>query len=293
MSDLDFVIIGAQKSASTYLQTQLSLHKNIYLPKGEYAFFEDLNLCETRSSLDDLFLQSEEGKKLGIKRPNYLAKPDVAKKLLEYSSNLKLIAVLRDPVRRACSAYFHYIKYGFIRPLPITQGMDLILAGSHPDPAAKDILEYSCYGKQLQMYLKLFPKDQLHVVFQEILFNSPLDQLNQVFNFLDVSKITQVADVGRPQSVVYNLNRLRWIRCGNRFVYSYNQNKTRLKMNKGMHSVSRFFLGVDHFLLSRIFTKSDMHLSTETKNTLQDFFESDKNLLRDAVDSAKLPYWLI
>ena len=36
----DFVIIGAQKSASTFMQVCLDDHPDIYLPRGETTFFE-------------------------------------------------------------------------------------------------------------------------------------------------------------------------------------------------------------------------------------------------------------
>ena len=36
---LDFVIIGAQKSGSTFLHALISDHPNIYMPSGETAYY--------------------------------------------------------------------------------------------------------------------------------------------------------------------------------------------------------------------------------------------------------------
>src|SRR3954453_11545774 len=105
-----FVVIGAQKSASTFLQTCLADHPDVFMPKGELAFFESPDY--ERATLTDLrrLFEGRLERRLGFKRPNYLCKPEVPARLAKDLPDALLLSVLRKPLDRAISAYFHYIR---------------------------------------------------------------------------------------------------------------------------------------------------------------------------------------
>ena len=44
------------------------------------------------------------------KSPGYSRRPDVAKRVYEWNPNVKMILIIRDPVRRAISNYAHYLS---------------------------------------------------------------------------------------------------------------------------------------------------------------------------------------
>ena len=118
----NFVIIGAQKSASTFLQVCLSEHPDVFMPPGETPFFESPDYENSDiSRLESLFNNRSESK-LGIKRPSYIGKPEVPKRIEYHLPDAKLIAVLRNPIDRAVSAYFHYINNGFIPCINLEKG---------------------------------------------------------------------------------------------------------------------------------------------------------------------------
>lgn len=118
----NFIIIGAQKSASTFLQACLNDHPDIYMPYGETPFFESPDYERNNiRDLEKIFVDRDE-KCIGIKRPTYIGKPEVPERILAHLPNAKLIAVLRNPIDRAISAYFHNINYGFIPAIDVETG---------------------------------------------------------------------------------------------------------------------------------------------------------------------------
>lgn len=109
----DFVIIGAGKSATTWLHMALRKHPEVFLPESETPFFEDPYYCE--SDLTRLFSElrnAQANATVGIKRPNYLCTPGCAVRLARHMPGALLIAMLRNPVERAVSQYFHLVRSG-------------------------------------------------------------------------------------------------------------------------------------------------------------------------------------
>ena len=93
----DFVIIGAQKSASSFMQLCLADHPDIYIPEGETPFFESPDYEQGDiHEIEELF-EGRSEKCLGIKRPNYIGKAEVPNRILKHLPNAKLIAILRNP----------------------------------------------------------------------------------------------------------------------------------------------------------------------------------------------------
>ena len=87
----------------------ISQHPEIWMPRGETPYFED---PDYHQSTPDEFLSQfphESGKLIGIKRPNYIGKPEAPERIETDLPDARLIAVLRDPADRAISAYFHQI----------------------------------------------------------------------------------------------------------------------------------------------------------------------------------------
>ena len=279
----NFVIIGAQKSASTFVHRCLSEHPGIYLPAQEIPFFES-PLFETSSmeQLEALFV-GREGLKLGIKRPSYLAKPEVPQRLSEHLDNAKLIAVLRNPVARAVSAYYHYINYGFMPAIDIEIGMRRLLQQpcySEHYRRSSEILEFGYYAKHLARYRDFLERDRLLVLLHEDIVAKPLDSIRAVYQFVGVDSdfIPKQSIDTRPQAVIYNLYRLRVLTLRNRFIYQYNDTRTGLVAKQpgvlGQFLVSMIKLFDQKLLLKWLGNQKPM-LSQELKALLQQAYLPD------------------
>ena len=104
---LDFVIIGAQKSASSFVHLCLLDHPEVYIPEKEIPYFE--NPDYKKKDLKNIILTTKEYKKnykaIGIKRPNYLGKDEVPARIFKNNPNIKLIVVLRNPIESHFSIF--------------------------------------------------------------------------------------------------------------------------------------------------------------------------------------------
>ena len=111
-----FLIIGAQKAGTTALFNYLKKHYCI-LPSNikEIDFFN----CKSRFNNGIDFYHSHfplagndnKGKISFEATPGYLANPFAPERIFKYNSSLKLIALLREPVKRTFSAWNMYKKY--------------------------------------------------------------------------------------------------------------------------------------------------------------------------------------
>ena len=174
--DIDFLIIGAGKSASTWLQTQLQADPTVYMPGPELHYFSR----EYRRG-DDWYLSqfSEEGigKTVGEKSNSYLYEPEAAARIHRVLPNAKLIAQLRNPVDRAYSHYCMLFRRGEV-------GSDI---ESYLDPSKGEhprLVGSGHYARHLQRYIDLFGRDQLLILFYEGVKGDPERQMAKVRSYL-------------------------------------------------------------------------------------------------------------
>ena len=216
-----FVVIGAQKSASTFLQEQMAQHPDVEIIPGEVRTFEDPWYSpQSVADLPSLF-EGPPSLVRGIKRPDYLGRPDVTERLARHLPDATLLAVLREPIARAVSAYYHYVRHGFAPLVPINQAFNALLDGKMAGhPRAPEILDYGLYGKHLRRIQERFGREQLVIFDQQPLTRDPGPSLRRAFTAIGVDPdFTPV----RPDRVsnrgVYSPVRLRVLRTKNRRVY--------------------------------------------------------------------------
>lgn len=293
----NFVIIGAQKSASTFLQSCLSEHPDCFLPKGETPFFESPDY--ENSALVDLekHFENRSEKCLGIKRPNYIGKPEVPKRILHHLPDAKLIAVLRNPIDRAISAYYHYINGGFIPPVDIEIGMHKLLSDSSFVERYKrstEIIEFGFYYKYLNQYKAYLENNQLLVLLHDDILGEPLQCVQKTYKFLGIDDSFVPESLNsRPQKVMYNLPRLKLLSLRNRFMYTYNKERTRLfpkKMNKFEKIVVKIINKLDTVVLSNFLQNKKPKVSLKLKQKLYETYKDDIQLLENFI-CRKLDIW--
>lgn len=293
----NFVIIGAQKSASTFVQLCIKEHPEIYIPTEEISFFESPDYEQQDiSSLEHLFKGKKE-KRLGIKRPSYIGKPEVPERIRNHLPNAKLIAVLRNPIERLVSAYHHHIKYGFIPARSIEKGLYKLLDGSYfkQYKRSKEIIEFGFYYKYLKEYQYFFKRRQILILLYEDIMKNPLGSIQMIYSFLDVdTRYKPKAIDSRPQAVTYSIPRLRFISLRNSFTFKYNYDRTRLfrkNMNPIDIAIARIITIVDRGLLSKIISNTKPTLSKLLKERLFKVYKEDIEKLQTLIDR-DLSHWL-
>lgn len=284
----DFAIIGAQKSASTFIQDVLQSHSQIFLSDGEVAAFEEPQYSHFDfNEFLSLFEEGCNADAVGFKRPSYLHEPEVPTRLAQHLPNIRLIAILRDPVRRAISAYYHNVRQGFAPAVDINEGLEAILDGQWRQqyPRTSQVIDYGKYGTQVERYANLFTRDQLFLTTHQSVKRSPLSVAQSICQFLklDTSPDEFTLPSGKSNAGTYSMTRLRWLRLKNpiRFDYFYGGQRLKPASNVGLigRTTLRLIDVVDREFLQPMTENTPPQLLPEVKERLVETYREDVEVL--------------
>lgn len=167
----NFLIIGAQRSATRWLRTNLEEHPQIYTSTVALSFFSNLDRMRKRGmrGYSHQFEAWSGEPLIGESSPNYLLlgnRPDqVALRIDASLPDVRLIAIVRQPVERMHSAMLHHIKRG---RLPADADLFSMVVDGHPDVDALDLLGGGLYHQSLAPYQEIFGDRLLIVVMDDI-----------------------------------------------------------------------------------------------------------------------------
>jgi len=255
------------------------------MPRGETALFES---PEYENGAIPEFLNSEaangQKKLLGVKRPSNLCLPEVPSLIARHFPNAKLFAILRDPLARTKSAYYHYVSDGFLPAYELNKGMQLLLDGKLDAdwPRAREILLFSLYAPALSKYLSFFSREKLFIRTHDQLVGDKRNVVRAAYEFLGVDADFDSPEMeSRPQRVEYNLGILKWQRLRNPFLYEYNQDRTRFRPKERQTVWDQLALRswrlADKIVRKtvRSSTSQDVDFTGETRKRLSELFIED------------------
>jgi len=176
----DFIIIGAMKSATSSLHKQLSAQPGIFMstPKEPNFFSDDLIYKRGLDWYQGLFSEAQADDICGESSTHYTKLPDypfTIQRLQAAIPNPKLIYVIRNPVDRLISHYMHQWSEGLIT-CDINKAVD-----RHPE-----LINYSCYSKQLTPFVDAFGDEALMLVFFNQLKSSSQTTLEAIGKFVGI-----------------------------------------------------------------------------------------------------------
>jgi len=292
-----FLIIGAQKAATTFVQQCLAEHPDVFMAPGETSYFEDPDYHETkREEFEKLFKNASGKKAIGIKRPSYLTKQECPLRIKQIIPHAKLIVILREPIERTISAYFHNITYGFVPPEPVEKGLGKLLDGKLKAeyPRSQEIIEFSFYCKHLKRYFELFDNKQILVLFYRDILRNKKKQIQKIYRFLEVDDAYVPQQINnRPSAVTYSIARLKFLRCRNKYAFTYNKDNTRLYAKQQSLSDRIIYWTItciNRVFLSWTFSNTKPTLNEELKQRLYRIYEADILELEKLLN-VKLAHW--
>ena len=277
----DFLVIGAQKSASTFLQVCLTDHPEIWMPRGETAYFEDPDYAQLDAGYLDRLLAPRAERLVGVKRPNWIGLPEVPARICHDYPDTRLIAVLRNPIDRAVSAYYHYIRGGFLPALDLNEGMLRILDDEgfrQRHPRSPEITEFGMYHRYLSMYEAFWVRGALLVLLHEDVSKAPEESVRTIYRHLGADEGHMPTTLAaRPQAVVYHLGRLRALRRMALATSRFDPTRTRRIGPKNRLAEAAFaaYWRFDKTILAKVMPNRRPVLSDEVRGRLVDHYRED------------------
>jgi hypothetical protein len=194
---LEFVVIGAQKAGTTTLWELLRRRPDVWVPPSKELpyFSHDAVYAEGLQRLLERHGAPDDDRLVGTVTPHYMhgwqemTTAKIAARMASDLPRLKLVALLRDPVQRACSQHAMAAARGR-DPRSLDEAIEaelapaaLLAARARPGDANTYVVQGE-YGRILSEYLSVFPREQLHVELTSRLAADPDGVLRGILSFL-------------------------------------------------------------------------------------------------------------
>ena len=280
----NFIIIGAPKSATTSLYYYLKEHPKIFMPKNKEPHFFSFEGQEIQfngpgdekitkkmivtdfSEYTNLFLGASRDQITGEASAMYLHSKTAPERIKEINPDVKLIAILRNPVDRAYSS-FNHLKRDAREP-----EKDFITALHMEDERKKKnwmpiwyYREMGLYSDQLNQYFKFFNREQIHIFIYEEIISQIQTFVKELYEWLGVD-----ADFNPTLDSKFNISGKPKSQRLHTFFRGKNNFKTLLKPfinEKARKSIQNWLINQN--------LKTPPPLSTKQRKTAYAYFEKD------------------
>lgn len=203
----DFIIGGAPKCGTTSVHFILDQHPEIALPEGEIHYFDaddpvthpdfmkakGKNLSwwnpdpANQQSHDwyvDQFAPFAQSRFIGEDSTTYIFSPVTSERIHALLPDVKLVFMLRNPVQRAYSQYWHMMNSARTA-LPFTKAISRY----------SSIVLGSTYTPNLKRFFERFPRDQIKIVLFEDFIADQQGTIDEITDFIGAPRM--VLDPGK------------------------------------------------------------------------------------------------
>ncbi|WP_162176464.1 sulfotransferase [Synechococcus sp. KORDI-100] len=208
---MNFVICGAQKSGTSAFHSYLGCHpeisiaetKELHLFDNETRDWSDQGINKIDNEIEHFFIPSKQTKVMGEATPVSLWWKPAIERIWKYNPEMRLIAILRNPITRAYANWrMERLRGRETDELPLSLAQEEIRCrGALPlQDRVKSYLSRGFYTEQLRRAWQFFPRDQMLIIKQDDLIDQPETVLNKTYKFLGVS----------PQKILQKLHIPSW-----------------------------------------------------------------------------------
>lgn len=204
----NFLIVGAMKSGTTSLRAYLDAHPEAFCAR-EIHFFNK-HFAKGLDWYRAQFAGTEDLPAVGEKCPEYLYYADVLERIAATLPDVKPIVILRDPVSRAYSHYWHERRGGRER-LSFADALAAEPERLRENPRTPfSYMSRGRYLPQLERLFSFYPRERVLVLLFEDLQEHPAETFSHACRFLGIDDSVQPEVVGRRTNT-YRVHRPEWL----------------------------------------------------------------------------------
>lgn len=265
----NFLICGAEKSGTTSLYKYLNSHPDILFSKPKETFFFNRHFSKGKKWFAEHFNDYSGEKLIGEGTATTMYSSKAPQRIQEVLGSPKLIFVLRNPIDRAYSQYYFYLKKGKIEP-----------SQSFVESIKEDSWGILSKGIYIDHLIKFSNFDK-KILLSKDLKRKPVSTIREVFSFLGVNNKFY-------PTVGEEYNKTTYPRS--RATYHY----IRSVWHAIRSVVEPTFPGAVDVVRKKVrnimFGKKKPEMSREVKEYLQDFYADPNVRLEHYLDS-DLSHW--
>ncbi len=182
----NFLYIGASKAGSSWLDQVLREHPDVFIPDAKDIMFFDRYYDKGVDWYLGFFEDAGGRTAVGEISHDYFLFPECAPRIHQLLPDVKLVACLREPVKKTISAYLYNLTTNFDKDTKFADYAFL-----------PQILKLSDYYHNLEPFYRLFPKENILVLFFDELQDDPKDFLQRVYAHLGVDAAYEPPSVNK------------------------------------------------------------------------------------------------
>ncbi|MBH81704.1 MAG: sulfotransferase [Gammaproteobacteria bacterium] len=192
---MDFIGIGAQKCASTWISAVLRAHPGIAMPADEPLDFFSYRFENGYRWYDVQVASASADACRGEMSQSYFHEPGVVERVREYRDDIKIVVSLRDPVERALSQHRHLVRLGAVPSADLS--FETALA---TNPTYR---EQGLYFRHLSRWLEAFGQDRVHITLMDDIRTDPDHVARSLYRFLGVDDDYAPQDLNETRNESY------------------------------------------------------------------------------------------
>ena len=291
MFKLDFIVAGARRGGTTFLHSLLMQQENCAVhKKADYEYFIDDGVKENNEqkesaqrwkknhSVEGLYAAMDftnDASIQGLKNADFLYWENSHQKAKTWFPDLKIILVLRNPVKRAYSHYVNEVikkREHLSFEEAINQEANRI-AESDYFKLHFSYIERGYYDKSLTILYKTFdPKDVL-IIFDYDLYKNPQQQVDRVASFLGFKATpVQIIESAKNANFTLELKNTAFVKICSPIIPIYERllNAVIIRLVKNRNERNQLRAS----LYSPFYQKTEYKIKPETANYLQQQYAS-------------------
>ena len=187
------IILGVKKAGTRALLEILRMHPNVIGASNEVYFFNGYHNKGLEWYRQQMPVSSP-GQMTIEKSPTYFTsveRTQVVNRMFIFSRSikerLKLIVVVRNPVKRCVSEYTDMLARSKKNEMPAVDDFEkLILHDNGTVNADSELVKTGLYNEHLRKWLEFFLENEIHFVSGEELARNPLEEIKSLERFLEL-----------------------------------------------------------------------------------------------------------